>query len=294
MILSRSNLLASQGTSKDSPILNNLHVTWDGSTVAFDGRALLCVSPVAVEMEDKVTLRDTGRPNSETGVTVSTESVKEVLKNLPVDKKFDGVREHVDLSPAGVFTIDDGKREKTITAKVYPRQFVDYKAVLTNAKKSPAVARVVLNGKRLRNLLDMLDKICPDSSGDSPVFLEFTEDNDILIRAVNPLNSQRVVAYMASYKNEEGQWLEEDEWEKNISTAPASTAKAQATGGNGTSMSPSARPTSSAGHSQSSAALSTISRPLRSLGQPSATHLQTSLSLGKKSAARKLNNEWRQ
>lgn len=274
MILSRSNLLAVQGTSKDSPILDNLHIAKDGTTVAFDGRALLAISPVTQEMQEKVTLTDTGPHANEQGITVSTESVKEVLKNLPLDKKFNGIREHVDLSPDGVFTIDDGKREKTIRAKVFPRPFINYRTLLRNAKQSPVSVRVVLNGKRLRNLLDMLNKACPDDSGESPIFLEFTQDNDIILRTINPINSQRALGYMTSYKGAEGQWLEEDMWERKLSTDQSSTAI----------------PTS---RQSSTMRQETNSSNTQAISAKHYEHENVRLPI-KKSAARKLNNEWRQ
>jgi hypothetical protein len=265
MILSRSNLLAYHATSKNSPVLNNLHVTNDGSTVAFDGAALLLVSPVLEARKETLPIKDSG-PTKD--ITVSTDTIKEVLKALPVDKKFDGSLEHCDLSADGVFTHTDGPRDHTIRAKVYPRQYIDYRGVLSAAKASPVVARVVLNRDRLANLLTMLDKICPDGTGEAPVFLEFTQDNDIFMRAINPLNKQRAIAYMTSYKGEEGQWLEEDAWERHMTTSQKS---------NGSS-----KPTASPGPARG---VDQITKPSTSSSKPVAA---------KKSAARKIPNEWRQ
>jgi hypothetical protein len=223
MILSRSNLLAVQATSKGSPILNNVHVAADGSTVAFDGRALLAISPVNETVKAQVPLTDSGPIAAS---TISSETVREVLRGLPIDKKYRGLLEHCDLSAEGVFSLTDGKRSRSITAKLYNREFVDYKAVLRKGKSAKVVARVVLNRERLANLLTILDKACPDASGEAPVFLEFTAENDLVMRAANPITGQRAIAYMTSYKAEEGKWLEENEWERALtdgSTKPSTT-----------------------------------------------------------------------
>lgn len=291
VILSRSNLLAYHATSKNSPVLNNLHVTEDGSTVAFDGAALLAVSPVLPERKEQLPLKDSG---STKDITVSTDTIKEVLKALPVDKKFDGSLEHCDLSAEGVFTHTDGPRDHTIKAKVYPRQYIDYKGLLGAAKASPVMARVVLNRDRMAALLALIDKICPDGTGEAPVFLEFTENNDIFMRAINPLNRQRVIAYMTSYKGEEGQWLEEDAWEQHMTKSPKL---------NGTSMPMASQvPPGKAGSGIDFAAR--LTKPSTSTSKPVAgtnyaasavAHAipPTSNPSQKKSAAHKIPNEWR-
>ncbi len=211
MIYSRSNLVASLVTSKQPPILNNIHLS-EGTTVAFDGKLLVAVSPVRDGVKKEIPL-----PESESGtLTVSAETIKEVLKNMPTDKKFHGLLEHCDVSPAGKFALTDGKRHRSIAGKVFAKDFIDYKSVFREAKSSPIATRVVLNRHRLKQMLDFLDKACPDGSNESPVYLEFSQDNDVIARAQNPINGQRAIGYLTSYKAEEGQWLEADEWERKM------------------------------------------------------------------------------
>ncbi len=211
MIYSRSNLAAALITAKQPPILNNVHMA-EGTTVAFDGKLLVAVSPVNERVKKEVPL-----PESEAGtLTVSAETIKEVLKNMPTDKRFHGLLEHCDVTSAGKFALTDGKRSRSITGKVFAKDFLDYKSVFQKAKSSPVATRVVLNRHRLKQMLDFLDKACPDGSNEAPVYLEFSEDRDVIARAQNPINGQRAIGYLTSYKAEEGQWLEPDEWERGI------------------------------------------------------------------------------
>lgn len=210
-IYSRSNLTAVDCTGKNPPILHNVHFV-EGMTVAFDGKVLLVISPVEESRKKDIPLKE-----GETGpMTLSAETIREVLKNMPPDKQFGGLLEHADLSAEGTFKLTDGKRSRSISGKIYKKDFIDYKGVLRKARAAKVAVRVVLNRKRLRNLLDVIDKACPDSSGEAPVFLEFTDENDIFVRAVHPINGQRALGYMTSYKLDEGKWLWPDDWESKL------------------------------------------------------------------------------
>lgn len=212
MIYSRSNLSAVVCTGKQPAVLNTVHFI-EGSTVAFDGKVLVAVSPVRQEVKDQVP--ETETPGST--LTLSAETIKEVLKNMPTDKKFYGLLEHTDLDENGTFRLTDGKRRRQIAGKLFSKEFIDYKSVLRKAKEAPPAVRVVLNRHRLKLLLDFLDKACPDGSNEAPVYLEFTREQDVLVRALNPVNGQRAIGYMTSYKAEEGQWLKPDHWEEKLS-----------------------------------------------------------------------------
>lgn len=211
MIYSRSNLSAVICSNKQPAVLNTVHFN-QGTTIAFSGKVLVAVSPVKEEIKAEV-------PEIETEgsvLTMAAETVKEVLKNMPVDKKFHGLLEHADLDSKGTFKLTDGKRKRSISGKIFSKEFVDYQQVLSKAKESGTAVKVVLNRHQLGLLLDFLNKSCPDGSNESPVYLEFTNNQDVLIRAENPVNGQRAFGYMSSYKAEEGQWLKEDEWENSL------------------------------------------------------------------------------
>jgi hypothetical protein len=202
-------------TTKNPPMLHNVHFTDDGTSVAFDGRMLVAVSPVLPAMLAQVPLENSKDCGA---ITISSETIKEILKNLPSDKKFHGVLEHCDLDGSGKFTMIDGSRRlKSISGKVFSREFLDFRKVFKKAKSSPVKARVVLNRARLASLLEFFDKACPDSSNEAPVYLDFTEDGDILARVENATTQQRAIGFMTAYKAEEGVWMESDAWEEGLS-----------------------------------------------------------------------------
>lgn len=211
MIVSRGNLQAVVNTTKQPPVLNNVYFE-DGMTVAFNGQTIAVVGPVQEATREEVFVTET--PNS--SMTISAETVKEVLKNLPVDKLTGGLLEHCDVDPHAVFRLTDGKRKRTIAGKVYKRDYIPFRTVLQKARESEVVQRIELNRHRLRTLLEFMDKACPDASGEAPVYLEFTSNHDVIMRAVNPRTGQRALGYMSSYKD--GEWLEPDSWERNLTS----------------------------------------------------------------------------
>lgn len=219
LILSKSNLIIHELTAADKaiPVLNNVCIDKNGSTIAANGKVLIAVSPVPDNIKKNVPLQESKSSES----VVSSETIKEVLKQLPKDMNFGGLLEYCDFDN-GTFTSSDGRRKKKIEAKIYSRDYIPYNKIFRRAsgKKSH---RIVLNRKRLASLLKTIDKICPDSSGESAVYIEFTNENDIILKSINHHNGQRCIALMTSYKNIEGNWLEADEWEVKLSRKP--TAK---------------------------------------------------------------------
>lgn len=219
-ILSKANLqvVTISSAEKAIPALNNLRVESDGTTVAANGRVVLAVSPVKEKTKESVIIDETQLP--EEGCTVPAETVRDVIKNMPKDTNFGGLLEHCDLSvkdTKGQFLMKDGKKPIKIGGSLYRHEYVKYREILGNALKGTLLSsRVVLNLKRFKSLINALDKVCPDSSGETPAFIEFTPNDDIVVRAVNPTNGQRAVAVMSSYKFAEGQWLEHSEWEENF------------------------------------------------------------------------------
>lgn len=214
MKLSKGNLLAVALTKTDKqiPVLDNVHITKEGGTVATNGLAVLCVSPVTDETKEKVPLDERKMFTDE---TISSETAKEVLKNMPRDTKFRGILEHCDYS-SGKFELTDGKRKRTLSAKTWSRDYVKYRDVLRNAHTRRDGKRCAVNIKRLMAILETIDKICPDSSKNAAVFLEFTEDNNIFFRCRNAATEQKVLAYMKAYDTSEMNWPELDAWERDL------------------------------------------------------------------------------
>jgi hypothetical protein len=224
MIISRSSLQVLNIIKNDKvPVLNNVHITQDGTVIGSNGKCIILVSPVTKEVRNNLKELIGDDPiNDPKGVTISEEAGKDVLKNMPKDTQFKGLLEHVNVIPdeedhrAVEFKLTDGKRPKAIRGRRWERDYIEYQKVLDRVNRTKEVKRVVLNRKRLLSLLDTIDKACTDTSGNSAVFLEFSEANDIIVRGVNYANGQRMIGVMQSYKGNEGEWLEQDEWEKKI------------------------------------------------------------------------------
>jgi hypothetical protein len=110
-------------------------------------------------------------------------------------------------------------RDRSIGAKVYTRAYFNYRHAFQKANEAASRVRVVLNRKRLISLLEALDRICPDSSGEFPVFLEFTNAGDVLMKAQGH-HGQRVLGFMKAYQGGEGAWMEPDAWERGMMNDP--------------------------------------------------------------------------
>jgi len=219
MILSRGNLQAVIVAKDDKgvPALDNVHVVSDGSTVGASSQTVIAVSPVNPSLKEDVILRETELDKS---LTIPISVISKVLKSMPKDTLFNGLREHCDVSSEGnkvYFEIKDGKGTETKDGMLYRHNYIKYKdmfkRIMTYSRKS---VKMVLNIKRMRSLLEAVDKICPDSTNENAVFIEFTEDNDMIMRAVNKATQQRVVAAMFGYTGIEGKWLKENKWEKSL------------------------------------------------------------------------------
>lgn len=217
MIVSKSSLLAVNVTAKDKgiPALDNVRVEADGTVVGAASNVVVAVSPVDPKVAAQVPIEDSGP----CAATLSADTVRKALKLLG-DKMFGGLLEHCDIKTAGddvTFTFTDGKRRHTMDGRVYTQPYIPWRTIIMRAMHSRrAGTRVVLNRARLHLLLETLEKICPDSSGQSPVYMELTEQGDIVCRARNAVNGQRVVATMKNYTMKGGAWLEEGAWERSL------------------------------------------------------------------------------
>lgn len=111
----------------------------------------------------------------------------------------------------------DGKRRREITAKTYTREYAEYGKVFERVGRSNVGVRVAVNLRRLVDVLGTIDKMFPDSSKNMPVYLEFTDANDVIMRCIDVRRGrQRVIAVVKSYSGVEGAWLERDEWEREL------------------------------------------------------------------------------
>lgn len=197
MILSKGNLQVVQIAQDDKniPGLDNVLIESDGRTIAVNRNTVIIVAPVEDKVRKAVPLAEMPLDKS---IVISSETIKEVVKNIPRDTMFKGLLEHCDVDSEGVFTITDGKRKKRITGRKYEKEFVDYQRLLG---KGEVVYSVALNYKRLYSLLGAINKIAPDVVGESIVFIEFTSDDKMVLRARNMKNKQEVFVITTTYKD---------------------------------------------------------------------------------------------
>lgn len=233
MLISKQGLMVVHTTKADDklPALNNIHIAKDGSTVGIGGKMMLAVSPISDKVKKKIAnvFEECGEIPDK-GLTVNADSVKDILKNIPADRKYGGLLEHCNIEPVKGderkcrFTMTDGKERTTKTGKLYTRAYLEYKKLFAEAMKTctadeettPGNKRIVLNLKRLRVLLEAIEEVAPDTSGDNPVWVEFTKDNYIIIRAINMSMDQRAIGIMMPFTGVEGKWLQPNEWERSF------------------------------------------------------------------------------
>jgi hypothetical protein len=219
MIISKSSLDAAKLASVDKavPVLNNLCIRPDGGVVAANGKSMIFVSPVLKEIKEKVPLEE--HENLE-DVVLSLETVGELMKAVPKDTMFKGVLEHLEVRETGtegevLVKVTDGKRHKDIRCKGFGRRFVDTDRILDEVLGSQELGRVAVNLRRFLTVVEVLVKVCPDNSGEVPLYLEFYEKATIL-RTVNIKTGQRAVAIVYNYRPDSLVWMEESDWEKII------------------------------------------------------------------------------
>ena len=119
--------------------------------------------------------------------------------------------------PARVgFTSINPKGDPSIHGSL-PKQesFPNWKKVLRGmVGKSERRTRVVVMRKDLLNLLLTMETACPDSSGNSPIFLELGEEGGLLIRTINYITRQHVIGMVNVAR--EVKWLVRDKWEWSV------------------------------------------------------------------------------
>lgn len=211
MIFSKANLVGVDIAKADKgiPALDNLHLRADGTTVTANGSTVLAISPAN---DAKVPLENTRMIGAE---TVSSETVREVLKGMPRDTLFGGTLEHCDYS-GGRFTLTDGKRHRNISARTYPREYIDYEKIFKRVGAASTTYKTAINLRRLVDLLGCIDRMFPDTGKNTAVYLSFTSENDVVVRGVGVDGRQRCLGIIKSYSGAEGTWLTETEWEKQM------------------------------------------------------------------------------
>lgn len=224
MIVSKQGIMVVYTTKADSkiPVLDNIHIKRDGTTIGCGGKNIIAVSPVSDEVRNKLTDSDILTDSKSAPMTIPASLARELLKDIGADKTFHGLLENCDIKFKGdkcVIHTTDGKRKRTIEGKIYPRDYLEYQELLGPAlvhMEENTGMRIVLNKKRLLHLLECINKIAPDSSDDDYLWVSFTKEGDIVLRGINYATGQRFIACMWAYKQGESKWLELSEWEKGF------------------------------------------------------------------------------
>lgn len=214
MIISKSslNVVHIAKPDKQVPLLDTVHITEQGETVAANRDSVIMVSPVDEEIKNKYPVK--GKESE--AITLTSESVNDIIHYIGTDRVFEGTLEHCDIvnknGKAEVICYD-GKRTKILEGKAYPEYF-DYRSLFERIQSESIDVKVTLNRKRLLSLLNTIEKVCPDKGDFAPIYLEFTKNGDVIIRAKNAKFKQKVLAVMRGIPGV-GE-LEYSEWEKQF------------------------------------------------------------------------------
>ena len=221
MKLSKANLLARKVAGKDrsDPVLNQLWVESDGTTVASNGNAMMAVEPVGEvpstlpEFEDEVSI-------GEKGCGLPVKLVDEALRNMPkgnlgLELGYAVVTGYDEDKNAVKLTTTDLNLNRSVEGRASRKRFPEWRKVLKDAREGE-VQKTCVDRKALRGLLDAIDAACPDS--ENAVFVEFypgATGGGIILRAVSAETGQHVVGYMLPLDTE-GQWLPMNRWERDV------------------------------------------------------------------------------
>lgn len=214
MILSKANLLINNITKKEGDTrLDNLHIAKDGSTVSANTRTIMACSPVKKKVKEDLKFLEGGELND--SQTLTSETIKSVLKYLPKDSLYGGLLEHADYQN-GKFTINDGKRKQVVVTKAFERKYIDYRKAFLKVGESKFDNHIAINIKTLLNTLNAIDKAVQNTTSEQPLFISITEEGNLLLRSQNYKTGQRVVAVTTAYKKRETKWLKWDIWEMRL------------------------------------------------------------------------------
>jgi len=220
MIISKSNLLVVNLTKVDKqiPVLDCVRIEDNGSSIGGNGKSFIAVSPVPYDT--KLKLKNIFNDEKSNGVTVTSDTAKEVLKNIPNDTRFQGMLEHSEViskdDKTVRFELHDGARKRSIDGKVNPMSYPDYRKMYNRCLNNKKSIQLVVNAKRLLPLIDTLMKISEDTGDFSKLYIEFTEEKDIILRMQNQETGPRAIGLMWCYKGNDNVWLENNKWEEEL------------------------------------------------------------------------------
>lgn len=217
MIVSRKQLLLERIVDDNGMLQLNA----DGSACATNKKAFMAMEGVPAARREQVPL-----PGAELGapsVSMTEKTAREVLKGVPRDKLFQGALEHVDVyaESSEDFRADttDGRRSRTVRGRSIGRTFVPEPMIQRTLSTLDRGRVVCLNRRRLLRLLETMDRVAEDVTGESPVWIGIGENGDVALRCVDWSTGQRALGYMTAYRDEGAKQPEGSEWERRIYNA---------------------------------------------------------------------------
>jgi hypothetical protein len=193
------------------PMLDNIKIESDGTVVSASRNIIIAISPVAPEAKKNLPIEE----SPQCSATIPSELANKVIQAIGNDTSFGGRLEYADISKENgkvLFTVKD-EHNKTVRIEGDEARgtwvpWRDY----TSGYES-VTGTFILHRQRLQMLLSILDKVIPAKGSETPVYLEFTKDNNVIVRGKNYITGQYVYGIMMSYK---GEWLAQSEWEDGI------------------------------------------------------------------------------
>lgn len=212
------NVMHIAGKDADLPGMDTVHVRKDGTVIGSARNAVILVSPVRKSIKRNIPIDETELTED---ITVPKDGINQMNKFISKDSQFGGLLEYLDIeksTPVRVrFKALNTKGEEVrMSGGLYRRKYIDYQAVLDRTLNSRVKKRVIVNRARLKLLLEAMEKVCPDTSAESPVYLEFTEQDELVLRSLNRKTGQRALAVMFNYLYKERDWLDENRWEEEL------------------------------------------------------------------------------
>lgn len=219
MLFTIANLLAS-GIADKNGALACLFIGEDGTTFATDRKALIVVEPCGVSADGFKASGVTPCDVKEGGVAVPVDTVKEVVKDLP-KQPLREIHKTAALTKCEATiqfaTTADGvavKKNSVVRART---ALPDIKGFLRSAGSTDGPqARVCVSLKRLKKIIDTLDKQC---GGDDrqPIYIELgSEDSPVRLRTQSYLTGQRLLAVLTSVEVDAEAWLKPNKWERRL------------------------------------------------------------------------------
>jgi len=216
MIINRKHLLLERVVSDDGM----LQLNRDGSAVATNKKVFMAVEGVGYKERVNVPLK--GEELGMEAVSMSDGTAREILKNVPRDKLFRGILEHLDVTVEGEgdFTAEttDGRRSRTIHCRAAGRRM----------DPKPMVSRILgvldrgtvlcLNRKRLLLLLEAMERVAEDATEESPVWIGLGEGGDVALRCLDWATGRSVLGYMSAYREEGARQPPATFWEQSMWT----------------------------------------------------------------------------